>query len=281
LIGGADLVIVDKNGNPTSPNPPRTNDNGAYTTVKQNDGPYVGHVRISGSGSVALKNQTTGEVERTVDISALTKQTVTGNSTGLAPQCNTSGNNAAGQCTCGGQYEVCNFNQAGANANNRFYFEFKFTNCLASTTGVPTPTPTSTPVPGELVCGEVCIPGSSICAAGTVCSNVEGTYRCALQTCIDNPGACADICSFEKLPQTALISDEADRIILAVIMVLMGGLAIRFGMNEKLGDLFWSMGGKYVLSKVHPAYARELKVETKKKVQSKRKQERKKFEKNF
>lgn len=283
-VGGAIIIIGQGTGNPELNTV--LNDNGAYTTSKYTTGPFAGHVRIGGAGTISLKERTNypnGAVVRTVDISQLHKITpVSGNSTGVAPQCNSSGNNAPGQCNCSGQYEVCNFNSAGANSSGRFFFEFKFSNCMGTAEVTPTP------VPGELSCGNICVPGSSICAAGTVCSNVEGTYRCALQACINNPGSCADICSYEKLPQTALISDEADRIILAVILVLMGGFAIRFGMNEKLGQLFWAAGGKYVLSKIHPQYAHELRAERERKAQmakkkaiSKQKQERKKFEKNF
>jgi len=53
------------------------------------------------------------------------------------------------------------------------------------------------------------------------------------------------------LPCTALISDQMDLIILGVIIVLMGLIMYRIGIDRLIGDLFWHKGGRNILYRLY------------------------------
>ncbi|MFW5702548.1 MAG: hypothetical protein ACOCXP_01125, partial [Candidatus Dojkabacteria bacterium] len=94
-----------------------------------------------------------------------------------------------------------------------------------------------------LTCGEVCI-DSLDCAEGQVCGT-EGT--CVLEQCALDPSLCleADQCVLissatgegeipegeeatgEKLPETDLINDEVDRILLGILVLVIGVVAVK------------------------------------------------------
>jgi hypothetical protein len=74
-------------------------------------------------------------------------------------------------------------------------------------------------------CGDPC--DSDInCPVGHVCS--ENT--CILQECLVEGACFADQCTIA--PVTAIISDEADRILFGIVLIVAGFLAIRLGMFE-------------------------------------------------
>jgi hypothetical protein len=53
------------------------------------------------------------------------------------------------------------------------------------------------------------------------------------------------------MPKTALVSDEIDRIIFGVVLMIFGLFIYRSGTYIKLGDLFWKKGGKNVYEKTN------------------------------
>ena len=84
-----------------------------------------------------------------------------------------------------------------------------------------------------LACGSACTFGVSNCPAGHGCAG--GT--CKLEACITDPSSCsADSCV--HIPQTALISDEVDRILIAVVMMLFGVYLFRYQLVDRLSKNF-------------------------------------------
>lgn len=97
-------------------------------------------------------------------------------------------------------------------------------------------------------CGEPCDPanGANACSEDHVCidpeDDVVGYYECVIQFCADNPGICPDnnLC---EIPDTALISDEADRMLIAMVLIFSGLLMYRLGIHYKIGQLLWDGSG--------------------------------------
>jgi len=79
-------------------------------------------------------------------------------------------------------------------------------------TRTPTPTPTRTPTPTP---------------TGTPTATPTGTVTVT-----------------PTIPQTALISDEGDRVLIGVMLMLVGLLIYRSGLHISMGQLFWHTGGK-------------------------------------
>lgn len=65
------------------------------------------------------------------------------------------------------------------------------------------------------------------------------------------------------LPPTALVSDEVDRIIFGIVLIITGLAVFKYGIHRRVGEAFWSAGGKHVLSKVNDEYGNEYQQETK------------------
>lgn len=63
--------------------------------------------------------------------------------------------------------------------------------------------------------------------------------------------------AIDCLPPTALITDQIDRIIIGVMMVLTGLLIYKYGAYTYLGNLFWKYGGGKVLSKFSDVFHRQ------------------------
>lgn len=72
------------------------------------------------------------------------------------------------------------------------------------------------------ICGDDCTSDSQ-CGNGQSCSN--GT--CKLDVCINSPSTCSSNGCFHT-PITAIISDDTDRIILAVILMVLAGVTLRY-----------------------------------------------------
>ncbi len=80
-------------------------------------------------------------------------------------------------------------------------------------------------------CGEGCTEDTD-CPDNHTC--VDGV--CTLNVCLE-PGACDGPCDpifYPDLPETALISDTADKVLFGVLMVLLAVIAVRFDVQNKL-----------------------------------------------
>ncbi|MCA9383663.1 hypothetical protein KC909_04810 [Candidatus Dojkabacteria bacterium] len=65
------------------------------------------------------------------------------------------------------------------------------------------------------------------------------------------------------LPPTALISENSDRLIIGVMLILTGFMLYRFGIYNHFGEAFWKIGGKYLLNGILPEYKEKYQAEQK------------------
>lgn len=73
-------------------------------------------------------------------------------------------------------------------------------------------------------------------------------------------GTATKVVTVSLLPCTALISDQADRVLFAGMLIVLGVLIYRLGMYENIGNFIWNIGGKNLLS-VSPAFRKKMKEE--------------------
>jgi cysteine-rich repeat protein len=115
-------------------------------------------------------------------------------------------------------------------------------------------------------CGGPCGEGGR-CPSGMVCDS--RTNSCALEFCVRNPGRCTDMC----LLPTALITDEIDMILLAVLLTVSGIIIHRTEAGAKLmvalkgygSDMFRNSGKKKLRAGKESFEERMVKVKKKKK----------------
>jgi hypothetical protein len=70
----------------------------------------------------------------------------------------------------------------------------------------------------------------------------------------DEIGRAVHRINIDCLPGTALISEEADRILLGIALIILGMLVYRMGLYVQLGEIFWHSGGKVILSRLNDNY---------------------------
>jgi hypothetical protein len=88
-------------------------------------------------------------------------------------------------------------------------------------------------VDGTAQCGDAC-QATGDCAGDNAC---EGG-KCVASFCVG--GNCADGCT---LPETALINDDVDRVLLGFVIAIIGILAIKTNFHVKL---FYALGGRFI-----------------------------------
>ena len=115
--------------------------------------------------------------------------------------------------------------------------------------------------------GETCIVESCICqttSCGDDCSNSAecpndhtcSNGTCTLDACIDNPSSCSeDGCT--HIPVTALISDDVDRVLIALVAVILGA-AVFF--TRIIDRTAFSIGGMFGLLATEYKYLSDQKV---------------------
>jgi len=90
------------------------------------------------------------------------------------------------------------------------------------------------------------------CANDTACPN---NHTCSQGKCVADfclPNKCNDGC---QLPATALISDEADRLLHGLVALILGFLALRTNFHSKL---FFTLGGRYLTAGLFESEAEKL-----------------------
>jgi len=107
----------------------------------------------------------------------------------------------------------------------------------------------STPIP--LVCGDPCDPATnpSLCPTGNTCDPT--TLKCVLSACVGNNTCINNGCSLALLPDTALISNDADRVLLGAALFTLGLLALKFKWMEKLESGLAYINASYLQDEVH------------------------------
>jgi len=144
--------------------------------------------------------------------------------------------------------------------------------CKPNSTPTPTPTRTPTPTP---------TPTTPVTITPTPTPTLTPTpTRTPTPTPTQTPTPVPSETptpTTSPLPPTALISDEADRIIIGAGLILAGILFFQSGWYLNLGQLFWKLGGKKYLPSISDAYLPQKLTEDKEKIS----QERNKFEKKF
>ncbi len=116
-------------------------------------------------------------------------------------------------------------------------------------------------------CGEECSPTGQ-CPEGHACS--EGV--CILEECVgnicDNSG-CGPVSYIEDLPSTALINDQADKILLGILVILIAVLAVKLDVQVKFIEKFETRFGKiYMISDRFAINKKGQKEEFEKKINS-------------
>lgn len=74
------------------------------------------------------------------------------------------------------------------------------------------------------ICGGPCTPGSTVCPNGMSCDPTSN--RCSLTSCVGNNACTNNGCTL-PLPETAVISDNADPIIFGILFIILGLFSIR------------------------------------------------------
>jgi hypothetical protein len=113
-------------------------------------------------------------------------------------------------------------------------------------------------------CGTICGEGG-LCPPGYACNDEN---ICVLPYCIDHE--CEDPCI---LPPTAMFGDEIDLIIFSILLVIVGVLAYRLDLVEKMWFNFKKVGGKYIVAYFDKYEKR--KIEKKRKKRSRKEYEHK------
>ncbi|MEI7579365.1 MAG: hypothetical protein WCJ58_04995 [bacterium] len=85
----------------------------------------------------------------------------------------------------------------------------------------------------------------------------------------NNIGSSLKTIKINCLPKTALITDQIDRIIIAVAMIVAGYFMFAAGVHQYAGKLFWMLGGKNVLAGFNKDYQSEYDHEIRKKYTAK------------
>ena len=125
-------------------------------------------------------------------------------------------------------------------------------------TQTPTVTPTKTGSPTPTATVTIFITNTP---TATLTSTPTGTL---VITDTPTPTVTGTVTITPSLPHTAITTDKGDRIIAGVLLVLVGLLVYTFGINEKLGKLFWNIGGRDILPNVNKTYKKERIVEIRK-----------------
>jgi|GEM_PF-5231600 len=131
--------------------------------------------------------------------------------------------------------------------------------CTLKGTATSTPTPTVRPVSAAVTaspaatamaaqCGKTCVAHVD-CGSGLICSN----NKCIPESCIG--GKCADPC---KLPNTAIISDDADRALLGLFVLFLGFILWRTNLHTRL---FFALGGRYLTAEFSDSEKEKLEFE--------------------
>ena len=159
--------------------------------------------------------------------SSTTGESTTGTS-GTTTGGTTTGTSTTGSSTTGGTTTGTSGTTTGGNAT---------TSTSSTTTGTTTTGSKTTtgPIPTTIgplefpLCGSRCSSDSQ-CPADNQC--VFGT--CRLSICVANPASCsADGCT--HIPQTALISDEVDRVLVAFSALIIGLALFKYRVIDRFG----------------------------------------------